>query len=143
MPKRIKQPKQSRTPDIRTYPIHKGKSFIHNLNAFIKMLQEHHSSLTSRLFLIEVHSFVNRYKSKNYKKDPAIEAARHKIKICKQCDGWSGRSLMLQCLVCEDYYHEHCLDEGLQPFRDSGLCQECDQEKTGQFDKEAYLTELI
>lgn len=80
-----KKTKKTRTPpqDIRSFPISKKKSFNHNLNAFLKMLQDQHSQLTSREFLIEVHSFVNRYKQQSKKKDPTIDAAKHKIKICK------------------------------------------------------------
>lgn len=34
--------------DIRAFPISKKKSFNHNLNAFLKMLQENYTQLSSR-----------------------------------------------------------------------------------------------
>ena len=105
MTKKQKQNKKQNYKDTRTFPISKNKSFLYNLNAFIKMLNTHHSKLTSRQFLIEMHSFINRYKANSKHKDSGLEAARHKIRICKECDGWSGNLKMLQCALCEDYYH--------------------------------------
>lgn len=113
---------QSQPEDIRSFPISRQKSFNHNLNTFLRMLQEKHTGLTSREFIMEVHSFVTRYKQQTKKKDPSIGTARHKIKICKHCDGWSRNSPMLQCTRCEDYYHEHCLGHSKTAFENSGLC---------------------
>jgi hypothetical protein len=141
MTKKVKKSKKTPPPDIRSFPIQKHKSFISNLNNFIKML--HHQKLTSRQFILEVHSFVKRHQEKHKKKDPTIEAARLKIRICKHCDGWSGKASMLQCVCCEDYYHEHCLAKAKEAFQKSGMCPECDREKTDKFDKEAYLSEFI
>lgn len=100
MPKKQRSQKARQAPDIRSFPISKHRSFTHNLNTFIKMLQNHHASLTSRQFLTEVHNFVTRYKSTHRQKDPSIEVAKKKIRICKKCDGWSGKAAMLQCTLC-------------------------------------------
>lgn len=129
MGKRLKQAKQPTNTDIRQFPIAKNKSFLLNLNAFIKTLNEHHSQLTSREFVKEVHTFIARYKQKTKAKQAAVELTRHKIRICRECDGWSGNSSMLQCTLCEDYYHEQCLGDQKQAFEDSGLCSVCDREK--------------
>lgn len=95
-------------PGIRDFPIAKTKPFPHNLNAFISMLEKHHPHLTSRQFLIEVHAFVERVKQKTKGKKLGVEMARQKIRICRECDGWSGKQLMLQCEICEDFYHLKC-----------------------------------
>jgi hypothetical protein len=44
------------------FPIAKSKSFSYNLNYFIKVLEEKHSSMTSREFVIAVHAFVAKVK---------------------------------------------------------------------------------
>ena len=132
-----KKQKQGRKPalPIREFPISKHKSYLHNLNAFIKMLNEKHSQLPSRQFLTEVHHFTNRFKAGSKHKDGTLTAARHKIRICKECDGWSGKSKMLQCTLCEDYYHESCLDKTKEAFEQSGLCSLCDNQELDKFNK--------
>ncbi len=104
MGKKLKKSKASPS-TIRSFPITKHKSFNHNFNSFIKMLQEKHSDLTSREFIIEVHGFVTRYKQQTKKKDPSIDTVKHKIKICKECERWNANAHMMQCSLCEDYYH--------------------------------------
>ena len=116
MAKKQKQKKKPTHKDIRSFPISKSKTFILNLNAFIKMLNTHHSNLTSRQFLTEMHHFINKYKANSKHKETGIGAAKDKIRICKQCDGWSGNLKMLQCALCEDFYHENCLGDMKEPF---------------------------
>ncbi len=72
MGKKLKQAKQPSSNDIRQFPITKNKSFLLNLNGFIKNLQEHHSQLTSREFVKEVHTFIARYKQKNKAKQAGV-----------------------------------------------------------------------
>jgi hypothetical protein len=107
----VKKSKQSKAckPDIRTFPISKSKTFIANLNTFIKMLEEHHKNLSSRQFIFEVHQFIARFREKTKGRELAVGAAKQKIKICRECDGWCGNKHILQCFLCEDYYHEGCL----------------------------------
>ena len=71
-----------------------------------------------------------------------VGAAKQKIKICKECDGWCANKHMLQCTLCEDYYHEDCVDNQ-KLFREDGLCANCGDNKINNFDKTAYITELI
>lgn len=49
---------------------------------------------------------------------------------------------MLQCTLCEDYYHEDCLNNK-DSFEEKGLCLNCQDNRIQKFDKNAYLTELM
>lgn len=111
-------------PDIRAFPISKSKTFLANLNAFIKMLEDHHASLNSRQFICEVHQFIARFREKTKGKDMALGKAKQKIKICRECDGWCANKHMLQCTLCEDYYHEGCVANQVT-FQEYGLCVNC------------------
>lgn len=72
MAKKQKTTKRPKHIDTRTFPISKNKSFLVNLNAFIKMLNTHHSDLTSRQFLTEMHNFINRYKASSKHKETGL-----------------------------------------------------------------------
>ncbi len=62
--------------------------------------------------------------------------AKQKIKVCRECDGWCANKHMLQCSLCEDYYHEKCLlPEGVSSFEKEGLCLNCLDNKVNKFDK--------
>jgi len=99
MAKKLK-PKINHVPDIRSFPIAKTKSFAHNLTIFLRMLEQRHLHLTSRQFIMEIHAFVARYRQKTKSKELAVAVARQKIRICRECDGWSGNKPMLQCTLC-------------------------------------------
>lgn len=126
-------------PEIKTFQISKSKTFNTNLNSFIKMLEEHYKNLTSRQFIKEVHQYIARFREKTKGRELALGQAKQKIKICRQCDGWCGNKHMVQCTLCEDYYHEQCLADSKDSFENSGLCLNCEKNRIGKFDKQAYL----
>jgi hypothetical protein len=35
---------------------------------------------------------------------------KEKLRICKKCDKWNQINLIIQCAICEDNYHNSCLD---------------------------------
>jgi hypothetical protein len=82
MGKKLKQ-KAVAKPDIRTFHISKSKTFLANLNAFIKMLEDHHTTLNSRQFICEVHQFIARFREKTKGRELAVGKAKQKIKICR------------------------------------------------------------
>lgn len=129
--------------DIRAFPILRTKSFGSNLNAFIRMLETEHSHLSSREFVIEVHAFVARARMKNRAKDFTAGLTRQKIRICRACDDWSGSEPLLQCSLCEDFYHLACRGESREALSMTGLCMSCELNRIRELDRQAYLHELI
>jgi len=79
------------------------------------MLKAHHAKLPSKLYIKHIHNFTHRYKElvKTYD-GRAMGQARQRIKVCKICDGWSGKKVMVQCCSCEDYYHENCFEGNIK-----------------------------
>jgi hypothetical protein len=49
---------------------------------------------------------------------------------------------MLQCTLCEDYYHEGCV-ANQSSFQEYDLCVNCETNRIDKFDKSTYLTELM
>ena len=76
MTKKIKRNQHKIIKDINSFPIAKTKTFINKLNAFIKMLEEHHQHLSSREFITKVHNFIDKYRKSSKAKDIAIGTAR-------------------------------------------------------------------
>lgn len=96
--------------DPQDFPISKSKTLLINLNAYIRMLKKNFPKMTSKLYIKNVHRFIDKIKRRLKYTDPkALIEARQKIKICKKCEGWSSNNSMIQCIICDDFYHNSCL----------------------------------
>lgn len=98
--------------------------------------------MTSKEFIKNVHRFIDKIKRKlKFTDQNKLVEARQKIKICKKCDNWSGSKSIIQCNLCEDYYHETCLKKcPSADERDIWCCETCDKEtKRKKNDKNEYL----
>lgn len=100
MPRKQKVPLKA-LQDPLQYPIRKSKTFSRNLCSFIRMLDKHFSSLPSKNYLRLVHKYVLKCRTR-FKKEhqTGYISVRQQIKICKACDGWTGRRPMVHCLQC-------------------------------------------
>ena len=100
--------------DPQDHPISKKRTLLTNLNAYIRMLKQNFSDMSSRQYIKNVHRFIDKIKRKlKFTDQQKLVEARQKIKICTKCEGWSSNKTFLQCNLCEDYYHESCIRKNL------------------------------
>ncbi len=96
--------------DPQDHPISKSKTLLFNLNAYIRMLKNNFKDMSSKQYIKNVHRFIDKIKRKlKYTDQQKLVEARHKIKICKKCEGWNTNRSIIQCNLCEDYYHDSCI----------------------------------
>lgn len=96
--------------DPQDHPISKSKTLLVNLNSYIRMLKNNFPDMSSKQFIKNVHRFIDKIKRKlKYTDQQKFVEARQKIKICKKCEGWSSNKSIIQCNLCEDYYHDSCV----------------------------------
>ena len=93
--------------DPQDHPISKAKTLLVNLNSYIRMLKNNFPDMSSKQFIKNVHRFIDKIK-RRLKSTDQLVAARHKIKICKKCECWSSNKSIIQCNLCDDYYHDSC-----------------------------------
>ena len=85
----------------------------------MKLLQEGGSQQPSKVILPRVHRLIKQSKAKirfDYRK------LKEKLQICKKCDQWNKIKSIIQCNICEDNYHDQCID-----FKEKTgfTCEEC------------------
>lgn len=96
--------------DPQDHPISKSKTLLVNLNSYIRMLKSNFPDMSSKQYIKNVHRFIDKIKRKlKYTDQQKLVEARQKIKICKKCECWSSNRSIIQCNLCEDYYHDSCV----------------------------------
>lgn len=128
--------------DPQDFPISKSKTLLANLNAYIRMLKKKFPNITSKMYIKNIHRFIDKIKRRLKYTDPnSLIEARRKIKICKECEGWSSNNSMIKCMICDDFYHNSCLENcPTTEKRETWSCDTCikDQKKKKK-DKNDHL----
>lgn len=127
--------------DPQDFPISKSKTLLVNLNAYIRMLKKNFPDMSSKLYLKNVHRFIDKIKRRLKYTDPkTLVEARQKIKICKKCEGWSSNNSMIQCIICEDFYHDSCIPKcPSAEKRKTWCCDTCDSDQKKKSDKNDHI----
>jgi len=78
---------------------HVRKSTASKIEAYVESLKRRRKDLTTNSYLILVHNFIKRRMRSGKRQKQNFDPYRF-VRVCKQCENWRKKSMLVECFQC-------------------------------------------